>query len=289
MNETLSWNLKKNLFMNTKIKKSLLIGKGISSKTLSKLSESEINILYSTIVEQVTQTTKQVKTTKIPSSTARTTGGVVDGISIKQDAAGNIIATQTEQELDEDLEDPMDFEKGSRSQDPHQVGPSTDDGFGDYDDGTGEFNEMKKNKNNPYAICTSTLGKEFGTTKRSEWTKAQMKKYERCKADIDESLNEGKKSVSLFLENEITRLVEKHLPPKITKKDLMNYLSEAPAVAPAKPQTKPDVKPGTKPRPSHPGKNPFPGENPAPKASRPSPEKAKEEVINTILDLIKYN
>jgi len=82
-------------------------------------------------------------------------------------------------------------------------------------------------------------------------------------------LKESKKPVSL-LENEIFRIVEKkHLPPKITKKDLMNYLSESPAVAPAKPQTKPDVKPGikpgTKPRPSHPGKNPFPGEHPAPK------------------------
>jgi hypothetical protein len=287
--------------MNSKLKKSILIGKGLSKQTLSKLNESEIDAIYSTIVEQVTQTTKQVKTTKIPSSTARTTGGVVDGISIKQDAAGNIIATQTEQELDEELDDEdalgaLSMQTATGQELPHDASDEAPDGMdddSDYDRKMVGMAESKKTKKpNPYAICTSTLGKEFGTTKRSEWTKSQMKKYERCKADIDESLKESKKPVSL-LENEIFRIVEKHLPPKITKKDLMNYLSESPAVAPAKPQTKPDVKPGikpgTKPRPSHPGKNPFPGEHPAPKASRPSPEQAKKEVINVILDLIKSN
>lgn len=270
----------------------LLVEKGLSPKTVSKLTESEIDTIYSTLMnEQVTQTSKMVKTTKIPASTAKTVGSVVDGISIKQDAAGNIIATQTEQELDEDdMEDPMDFEKGERSQDPHQVGPSSDDGFDEYGDGMGMFEEKKKKKINPWAICTAQLADEFGTSERSEWTKGQMAKYERCVQDVKsknkKSLKEGKDSLTLFLENELIKLVEKHLPPKITKKELMNYLSEAPAVAPAKPKTKPDVKPGTKPRPASPGKNPFPGEHPAPKAGLP-PDEAKKEVIDLIMNLIK--
>jgi len=106
-------------------------------------------------------------------------------------------------------------------------------------------------------------------------------------------LKEGKNPVSLFLENEIMRIVEKNLPPRITKGDLLKYLSEAgPATAPTKPApgTKPSVKPGkpdTRPRPKHPGKNPNPGENPAPKAKKVSPEVAKDEVLDLIMNLLE--
>jgi hypothetical protein len=131
----------------------------------------------------------------------------------------------------------------------------------------------------------------------------------------------------LFLENEIIKIVERNLPPKITKRELMKYLNESePAVAPTKPapttkpgttpnpgkrpghpgknpnpgvnpkpkakeetevaptRTKPDTKPNT--RPSHPGKNPNPGTNPAPKANKPSPEDAKDKVMDVIMKLL---
>ena len=271
--------------MNIKVKRLKLIGIGLSESTLSKLTNSEIDTLF----EQVTQTKKQVEITKIPQGTARTTGGVVDGVSIKQDAAGNIIATRTEQELDEDEVDSMDFEKGAITQQPHQVGPSSDDGWKNYDDGTGEFSEeKKKGKYNPWAVCTAQMGKEFGTTKRSDWSKADLRKYERCVKDVKESIKEGKNPVSLFVEQKITQIVEKHLSPSITKKELLKFLSEAPATAPSKPTTaptKPTTKPGT--RPSSPGKNPFPKEHPAPKANRPSPEVAKKKVIDVIMNLIE--
>jgi hypothetical protein len=55
--------------------------------------------------------------------------------------------------LDEDEEDPMNFEKGERTQDPHQVGPSTDDGFGNYDDGMDEDYDVEMGETeqgNPY-------------------------------------------------------------------------------------------------------------------------------------------
>ena len=58
-----------------------------------------------------------------------------------------------------------------------------------------------------------------------------------------------------------------------------------PTTAPTKPITKPDTKPRT--RPSHPGKNPRPGEQIDPKAGRISPEDAKQEVIDVILNLLK--
>lgn len=133
----------------------------------------------------------------------------------------------------------------------------------------------KKSEPNPWAICHAQVGPK------------KTRKFERCVQSVKKSLKEGKNPVSLFLENEIMRIVEKHIPPRITKGDLLNYLNET-ETAPAKPKTDPTTKPGKpapKQRPGHPGKNPNPGENPKPKAI--TPEKAKEEVINTIMKLLK--
>jgi hypothetical protein len=112
-------------------------------------------------------------------------------------------------------------------------------------------------------------------------------------------LEEGKNPVSLFIESEITKIVERNILPRITKGDLLKYLSEAshtkmkkdtveaaePTIAPSKPITKPDTKPRT--RPSHPGKNPFPGEKEAPRAGKVSPDEAKDKLIDVILNLLK--
>tara|TARA_R110002051_G_C8697989_1_gene493944 strand:- start:30 stop:230 length:201 start_codon:yes stop_codon:yes gene_type:complete len=40
-------------------------------------------------------------------------------------------------------------------------------------------------KNNPYAICTTSVGKTAGTRKRSEWTAAEEERYESCKAKVE--------------------------------------------------------------------------------------------------------
>jgi hypothetical protein len=88
------------------------------------------------------------------------------------------------------------------------------------------------------------------------------------------------------------KIVERNLPPKISKGDLLKFLGEqGPSTAPTKPMpgTKPGTKTPPKPRPSHPGKNPSPGTNPAPKAKKRdlSPEVAKDEVLDLILNLLK--
>lgn len=277
--------------MKTSLKVKQLIEKGLSKNTISKLTESQVDILYSRLLgEQVKQEKKQITKTTIPASTARTTGANVDGVSIKMDAAGNVVASQTtEGELDEDVEVTTDPNKETETQDPHQVGPSSNDGFNSDDDGMYNFESIEegKKKANPWAICTSQMGKEFGTTERSEWTKGQSNKYERCVKDVKKSLKEGKNPLSLFLENEIMKIVERNLPPRITKGDLMKYLSEDTKTAPAKPKESPTTKPGkpdTRPKPKHPGQKPLDRPNPAPKAV--SPEKAKDEVIDLIINLL---
>ena len=233
-------NLKKKLSMKNNTKALELIEAGLSSKTVSKLTESQIDTLHSKMIgEQVKKTT--TTSYVVPQSDA--TKGVTlqvpagkTGMSIQQTPEG-LKATPTEGEMEE--------------------------------------GKSKKGKPNPWSICHAQVGPK------------KTRKFERCVQSVKKSLKEGKNPVSLFLENEIMRIVEKHIPPRITKGDLLTYLTET-ETAPSKPKTNPTTKPGKpapKPRPGHPGQNPNPGENPAPKAV--SPEKAKDEVINTIMKLLK--
>jgi hypothetical protein len=295
-----------------------LIDKGLSANTVKKLTESQIEILHSklSISEQVTEIPSK-KTYKVGPK-----GGSLPpntkGYSVRQDPnTKEIMATAAESELEEDVEVTTDPNKETETQDPKQVGPSSDDGFGDETDGMGMFEseaDLKPGQPNPWAICHAQVGPK------------KTRKFERCVKSVKKQLEEGKNPVSLFIESEITKIVERNILPRITKGDLLKYLSEAnsPLTAPAKPTTKPDTKPGTRPshpgknprpgeeiapkaaepttapskpitkpgtkpttRPSHPGKNPRPGEEIAPKAGKISPEDAKQEVIDVILNLLK--
>ena len=226
-----------------------LIEKGLSSKTVSKLSESQIDMLHSKLLSE--QST--AGTTMVPRT---------DSAKIQQLKNQKQTFQVYEKEIEEEDEVTMDPNKETETQDPHQVGPSSDDGFGGEDDGMGMFEEEYKDGPNPWAICHAQVGPK------------KTRKFERCVMSVKKQLKEGKNPVSLFLENQITKIVEKHIPPRITKGDLMKYISEASPAPTTKPApTKPDVKPTTKPRPAHPGKNPNPGENPAPKAKK---EESKE-------------
>lgn len=273
--------------MKNNVKSLELIEAGLSSKTVLKLTESQINALHSKMVsEQVTQVTKTSYDVK-GSGTVPTP--MPKGATVTKKPDGTVTLTPNEGEIGE----------GKK--------------------------KSKKTEPNPWAICHSQVGPK------------KTRKFERCVKSVKKSLEEGKNPVSLFLENEIMRIVEKHIPPRITKGDLLNYLMET-ETAPSKPKTKPTTKPGKpdiKPKPGHPGKDPHPGTKEAPKArkkdleedtttapSKPktspttkpgkpdikpkpghpgkdphpgtkeapraiSPEKAKEEIINTIMKIIE--
>lgn len=233
-----------------------LLDKGLSKNLLSNLTEGQIDLLYTKMgLSETTMVSKN------------------DAATIEKLKAEKKPFEVYEKEMKEDEEDPMDFEKGERSQDPHQVGPSTDDGFKNYDDGTGEFSEIKKSDNNPWAICHSQLGPERNS------------KFERCVKSVKKNIDEGKSPMTFFIEEEIVSLVERTIRPRMTKSDLMTMISENnPAVAP--PKTKPTVKPGPRTRPAHPGKNPNPKENPAPKAKKDKLEAAKSEILKAIQDIL---
>jgi hypothetical protein len=269
-----------------------LIEKGLSARTVGKLTESQIETLHSKLIisEQVTEVppTTPKKTYKVGPK-----GGKVGNVMVSTDPnTKEVIVTAEEGEMKEtdDVEVTTDPNKEIETQDPKQVGPSSDDGFGDETDGMGMFEseaDLKPGQPNPWAICHAQVGPK------------KTRKFERCVKSVKKQLEEGKKPVSLFIESQIMKIVEKHLPPRITKGDLLRHLSETshnkmkkdtveaaePTIAPSKPITKPDTKPRT--RPSHPGKNPFPGEKEAPRAGKVSPDDAKDRVIDVILNLLK--
>jgi hypothetical protein len=249
-----------------------LIEKGLSSKTVSKLDESQINTLHAKLLGEQVEEIPTKKSYKVGQE-----GGNLPpspkGYNVKKTPTGDVVATPNESELEEDVEVTTDPNKETETQDPKQVGPSSDDGFGDETDGMGMF----EGKSTPQSICHSQVGPK------------KSRKWERCVREVKKQLGEGKNPVSLFIENQIMKIVEKNLPPRITKGDLVKYLSEAePAVAPTKPKTRPSTKPSERPqKPAHPLKNPNPGEKPAPKAKKIKPEEAKDEVIDTIMKILK--
>ena len=282
-----------------------LIENGLSSKTVSKLTESQINILHKKLVAE------QINVSKTDTATIT---------KLKSEKKPFQVY---EKELDEEEEVTVDPNKETETQDPKQVGPSSDDGFGDEEDGMGMFEseaDLKPGQPNPWAICHAQVGPK------------KTRKFERCVQSVKKQLAEGKNPLSLFLENEISKLVEKHIQPKMTKGELLKYLSEGGDTKTAPVRTKPDVKPRTRPghpmknphpgekpspkakttvdennpadaptiaptrtkpdvkprtRPSHPMKNPHPGEKPNPKAKKISPEIAKDKVIDTIMNILK--
>jgi hypothetical protein len=280
-----------------------LIDKGLSANTVQKLTESQINTLHSKLFTEVTMVSKD-------------DSGTINTLKT-QKKPFEVYEKDGEVKETDDVEVTTDPNKETETQDPKQVGPSSDDGFGDETDGMGMFEseaDLKPGQPNPWAICHAQVGPK------------KTRKFERCVKSVKKQLEEGKNPVSLFIESEITKIVERNILPRITKGRLLKYLSEAnsPLTAPAKPTTKPDTKPGTRPshpgknprpgeeiapkaaepttapskpitkpgtkpttRPSHPGKNPRPGEEIAPKAGKISPEDAKQEVIDVILNLLK--
>jgi len=195
----------------SKIKINKLVKAGLSRNMVSQLSEREMDVLIQKFI-------LNEQTTMVPAR---------DQATIKKLKDQKKIFAVYEKEVTEDEEDPMNFEKGERTQDPHQVGPSTDDGFGNYGDGMdeGEMTE-KKQKKNPWAICTATMGKKFGTTERSDWSKRQMKEYERCVLDVKKQIKENKNPILPILENITRKQIETSLLPQMDKASLIEMVAK---------------------------------------------------------------
>jgi hypothetical protein len=219
-----------------------LISDGFSYNTLRGLSEGQINLLYNRLVEQVDSAKVDELTTK------------VTNLRNQLSAAGEDMKKLG---LAEDDIDNINPYKGQQTQQPKQVGPSSNDGFDNYQDGemTEKF-ESKAQQKLFWARCEDAKSPK-AKKKWCKWAKEYSDKTDFSK------LPEKKKQVK-EIEEGLTKLVEKYIPESITKRELFRMLEQA--TAPAKPKEKERTKtnPGTKP-----GKaNPFqlPKTHPKPKA-----------------------
>jgi hypothetical protein len=155
--------------------------------------------------------------------------GSPDEVRLQQKGATYQVYEDEVNETQDD--DPLNpYGSGETTQQPHQVGPSTNDGFGAekqtpgmYQDGMDE-GESEESDKNPWAICTSSLGLEG--RERDSYSKAESAKFERCVRDVKKSVKEGQSPYQPILEMQLESLIKKHLPSRITKGEFIETLSE---------------------------------------------------------------
>jgi hypothetical protein len=179
-----------------------LIRVGLSKELLKNLSEGQVNQLHRRMIsEQVTPLPPK------PSYKVGPEGGTLPksekGYAIKNNQQDNsITATPMEGEMDED--DTLNVVN-----DPD----ATEDGMGMFETEIGE-GKKKKSKYNPWAICTSSVGRK------------NKDKFERCVKDVKRNVREGKNPYQVIVEMSLEKMVEKHVSPRMTKGDLIKTLSE---------------------------------------------------------------
>jgi hypothetical protein len=264
--------------MNTNQKKLKLVKEGIKASTLNKMTDSQIDVLFSKLQEQVTPVTEPAKTAYKVGEKGGNLPATPKGYNVKKNPDGTFMAMPNEQtEVDKD-----DENKGEVSQDPVQVqGPDGMDD--DSDKELQEKFESKKQQKYFFAKCGDGKTKEQKKwckmadefAKDTNFAKLPEKKKETKESYQDmiggalnkiamSKLGEIKPTVTMGeseIEKQIMRLVEKHITPKMKKEDLLSLIEGDTKTAPAKPK----VKPGTKPK--HPFQ-PDPEKKGAPKAKK---------------------
>jgi hypothetical protein len=220
--------------MNNKIAK--LLHEGFSMTTLEGLNEKQLSVLFNKIVSEQPKPIEKTVTSKVielPTGAKTALGGA----TVSNEAGKTVITTTpTEGEMTEDSEDSMDFEKGQRTQDKKQVGPSTDDGSNEYGDGLpAESNIQEKAvSKQQQKIMGLALSVKRGDTPKSKVSKqVQKMAKEMTKKELEDFASTKHKGLPKTvdekeevekLEESILRIIENHLPPHTTKGELLNYI-----------------------------------------------------------------
>ena len=246
-----------------------LMKEGFSFETLRNLNDSQINVLYKRIVKE--QETGTV-TTKDPNKAKEL---AKDGVNVR-----------LEKEIGEDMS-PLekDAEQDYTGQEgPHDEKDMAPDGMDDDSDnnrqmmGEKEIKEKAVSKKQQKFMGLVKSYKE-GDVKPSDVSKSVKDAAKSMtKKEVDDFASTKHKGLPTKVENtkkesylrnvkmieeSLIKLVQKHITPTMTKKDLMNLVEqgpgtkEAPTIAPTKTPSKPERK------------NPYkPKHKPAPKAKK---------------------
>jgi hypothetical protein len=189
-----------------------LINAGLSKKLLTNLSEGQVNQLHKRMVSEQPQS----GITMVPAEDSE------KQTQLKQQKKTYQVY---EKEIDENLG--TDYQSGYNADEfggnlPVNYNNPEDDSEPDVmgkNDGMpteGEVGEGKKKKSkyNPWAICTSSVGREDND------------KFERCVKDVKRNVREGKNPHQVIVEMALEKMIEKHISPRMTKGDLIKTLSE---------------------------------------------------------------
>ena len=253
--------------MNTNQKKLKLVKEGIKVSTLNKMTDSQVNVLFGKLQEQVTPVTEPSKTAYKVGEKGGNLPATPKGYNVKKNPDGTFMAMPNEQDKTLDvIEDP----------------DATSDGMGMFEEKEiDEKFESKKQQKYFFSKCGDGKTKEQKKwckmadefAEKTNFAKLPEKKKETKENYQDmvggalnkiaqSKLSQIKPTVTIGeseLEKQIMRLVEKHITPKMTKKEFETLFEGDTKVAPAKPK----VNPGTKPK--HPFA-PDPSKKGAPKA-----------------------
>lgn len=215
--------------MNTNRKKLKLVKEGIKASTLNKMSDKQVDMLYNRLLEQVTTVSEPAKTAYKVGEKGGNLPPSPKGYNVKKNPDGTVTAMPNEMEMKEE----EDF---NLIQDPD----ASADGMGMFEEE--EVDEKKKETKESYKDIVGSAYNKIMASKLGQMGP---------KATFSES----------EIEKQILKLVEKHITPKMTKKDFLNLIEGDTKTAPSKPKEKERVKP------KHPFK-PDPNKKGAPKAKK---------------------
>ena len=210
---------------------------GLSKKTISLMTESEVKLLFEKINKK--KETKEA-TQDIEKKTTLDKTDVFNNVTVDQMEK----LTKAKKPLVKKEKDvPLDT-KTVKS--PSELSDEMTEG------------KKKKKKYNPWAVCTASVGRK------------NKKKYEDCVLGVKKKLKEGKNPYEYLIESKMEEIVENHLSPKISKKELIQIVQEKKMmmkkpIGEGETKTKEKEKVTTQPKtkPTSPNKNPSKAPHPA--------------------------
>ena len=228
--------------MKNSTKVTFLIESGISLNTISKMNQKQINLMVERFKKSKKEENKEAVVQKTTTTFEIPTADLEKGTTIPevpgkkmviQKTPTGIKATPTESEMTEDLEVYNDPNKETETQDPKQVGPSTDDGNNNYTDGMDipegvikEKFESKAQQGLFWARCNKCssknckwckMAKEFSdSTSKKQYKNMPEKKHP--EKTVKYKKKETKEETQEYWENRILEMLEEEKKKKQSKK-----------------------------------------------------------------------
>lgn len=216
-----------------------LVENGLSSNVIGKLTDNQIRVLVEKFKKEnkeQTQVVTQVYDSKNPEEVKKLNQVLQDPASLQ---GKNVQVKETE--TTENVEVDNDPNKETETQDPKQVGPSTDDGNNNYTDGMEipegvikEKFESKAQQGLFWARCNKCsdkkckwckMAKEFSdSTSKKQYKNMPEKKHP--EKTVKNKKTKTNENLEKFLEKKFSEMVDNNIDAKMSKKDLIETIKK---------------------------------------------------------------